>query len=110
MTIIFSKIINKYSIYILCSRIEEIQTLLEVMSCGIPVIGTDVKGIKEVISHNHNGILSIDNELELRKNILKLYANKKQNILSNNARQLITKHCSLENYLDYEINTYKLLI
>ena len=91
------KLINQYSLYILCSKIEgNPKTLLEVMSCGIPVIGTNVPGIKEIIINNYNGLLTSENEIDLRNNIIKLYKNKnKQNTLAINARNLILKTAQL---------------
>lgn len=48
-------------------------TILEAMAAGVPVIGSDVIGINEVISHNVNGILFPKNhEMALAENIKRL--------------------------------------
>lgn len=53
-----------FDIYCLSSRFEGMPlTLLEAMSALVPVIGTNVLGIAEVICHNHNGLLVPDNEV-----------------------------------------------
>ena len=64
-------------IYCLTSRFEGLPlTLLEAMAAGVPVIGTDVIGISEVISNNKNGLLVPDNDTEeLTKAILMLAQN-----------------------------------
>ncbi len=50
-----------FDIYCLSSRYEGLPlTLLEAMSASVPVIGTDVMGIAEVITQNHNGLLVPD--------------------------------------------------
>lgn len=50
--------LNKSEIFIQPSFYEgNPKTLLEAMACGLPVIGTNVIGIKEVIKHGENGYL-----------------------------------------------------
>lgn len=51
-------IIQQYSIFILPSLYEGMpKVLLEAMACGMPCIGTNVIGTKEVIRDRYNGIL-----------------------------------------------------
>jgi len=66
-----------FDIYCLTSRFEGLPlTLLEAMAAGIPVIGTDVLGIREVIRNNENGLLVPDDEpKQLAKAILTLAQN-----------------------------------
>jgi len=50
--------INRSDIFILPSKYEgHPKTLLEAMSCGKPVIGTDVSGIRELIHHRETGYI-----------------------------------------------------
>jgi len=79
-------------IYCLTSRFEGLPlTLLEAMAAGVPVIGTDVLGIREVISNNENGLLVPDNDPEqLAKAILMLAQNVSlRNALAERGRRLV---------------------
>ena len=52
--------------------------LLESMACGKSVVVTDVEGIREVVSHNKNGLLCQRGDLEtIRKYVLELISDEK---------------------------------
>ncbi|MBL7196731.1 MAG: glycosyltransferase family 4 protein [Candidatus Omnitrophica bacterium] len=54
------EILNQHEIFMLPSFYEGTpKALLEAMACGLAVIGTNVKGINEIIEHRKNGILSM---------------------------------------------------
>lgn len=63
--------------------------LLEAIASGKPVVGTGIKGIKEVITNNENGILvQIQNPQELANAIVKLFKNSAlRKYLSKNAKK-----------------------
>ena len=53
-----ARILTRYRVFILPSLYEgNPKSLLEAMSCGKAVIGTDVDGIREVVHHEENGLL-----------------------------------------------------
>ena len=55
-------LLQKAEIFVLPSNFEgSPKALLEAMSCGLPVIGTNVPGIRDVIKHNENGLLCESN-------------------------------------------------
>jgi glycosyltransferase involved in cell wall biosynthesis len=101
-------IYNEHSVYVLCSHYEgNPKTLLEAMSCGCAVIGTDVPGIQEVIKHDSSGVLVKESSDELRCSIQKLMTNKIQRQhLGKNARIQVEKNNSLETMLKLELSVY----
>jgi len=103
--------LNKSEIFILPSFYEGCpKTLLEAMSCGLPCIGANVEGIKEIIQHKENGYLCEPNPESIRKAILKVLKDKAlQEGISQNARKTILEKFSLEKILEKEVKTYKTL-
>ena len=99
---------NSYVVYVLCSIYEgNPKTLLEAMACGCAVIGTDVPGIRSIISHKKNGLLIDNRPSSLRESILKILSdNKLRDTLSENAIEYIKDNNSLENAKTKEFNTY----
>ena len=54
------------------------RTLLEASATGLPLIGTNMPGIKDVVLNNKNGItIDIKNKNDISNAILKLSKNKK---------------------------------
>lgn len=90
-------IISSCSICVLPSLKEGMPfMLLEAMACGRPVIGSDIPGINDVISHGENGILVPPKNSEaLADAIMLLMENKElRNRLGRNARQFVIKNYS----------------
>lgn len=106
------EIYNNYRVYILCSHYEgNPKTLLEAMSCGCAVIGTDVPGIREIIDNEKNGFLVESDEQHLQGSILRaLEDNVLCNKLGVNASEYIQRHNSLMLMLDKEINSYNSIL
>ncbi|MCD6317898.1 glycosyltransferase family 4 protein [Candidatus Aerophobetes bacterium] len=105
------KILNQHEIFILPSLYEGMpKALLEAMACGLPVIGTNVEGIKEVIKHEENGYLCETDANSIKEAIRKVLDNKKlQEKIGKNARQTIVNNFSLKNILKKEIIIYEAL-
>jgi len=103
------EIINQYPIYILPSFYEgNPKTLLEVMSCEVACIGTDVLGINNIIRHEINGFLCDTNPESIKSAILEVYKNKKlRDKISKNARKFILENCSLDLIASREYLFYK---
>ncbi len=103
------KIYNDADIYIQPSLYEgNPKTILEAMSCGLPVIATDVSGINTIINHKKNGylckidtpsiinaILEVVNNIALRKSI------------GIAARKYIENNYAIDQIINNEINSYK---
>ena len=102
-------IYNQYSIYVLCSPYEgNPKTLLEAMSCGCAVIGTNVLGIRGLIAHEKNGLLVAEDSQSLRHAILRLNKDLLFSAsLGEEASRNIKKHNSLERLIVDEIQSYR---
>lgn len=103
------EIINRYQIFILPSFYEgNPKVLLEAMSCGIACIGTNVKGIKEIIIHKNNGYLCKPNSNAIKNAIKALYNDKiLREEISKNARDFIVGNFSLDLIAEKEYLLYK---
>lgn len=103
---------NQADIFVLPSLKEgSPKVLFEAMSCGLPVVGSGVEGIKEVIIHEKNGILVKTDNLSIREGIKKILFNKKLSqklgkraridaIKKFNFKALIAKEVKLIKYYD----------
>ena len=83
--------------FVLVSLIEgQPKVLLEAMSCGLPVIASQIPAHEEIISHNKNGILSDINPQDITQALRSVMTdpNLRQK-LGKNARQTIIKHYNM---------------
>lgn len=103
------EIYNHYPIFILPSFYEvNPKTLLEAMSCGIPCIGTNVRGIKNIIKHKENGYLCEISPKSIADAIVNLYNDKVlQEKICKNARNHILENNSLDSTVEKEFLLYK---
>jgi glycosyltransferase involved in cell wall biosynthesis len=87
------------------------KTLLEAMACGLPVIGTNVEGIKEVIEHRENGILCETDSGSIKEAITTIMEDEGlRKRLGKNARKTIEERFSLEKMVDKELELYTQLL
>jgi len=89
-----------FDIFILSSHYEGMPyALLEAMSMGIPAIGTNVSGIKDLIVEGETGYLASEgNHQELADAVIKLIENPdKLSIFSSNAKKLADNNYNLDN-------------
>jgi len=103
--------LNKSEIFILPSFYEGCpKVLLEAMACGLPCIGTNVEGIKDIIKHRENGYLCEPDAKSIKKAILEILNDKNlKEKISQNARKTILEKFSLEKILEKEIKIYQSL-
>ncbi len=98
--------INRAGIFVLPSLYEgHPKSLIEAMACGIPVIGCDSPGIREIISHGKNGLLCSPDANALKRAI-KMVLNDSalaENIASN-ARKFVERNFSLDSIASLEIS------
>ncbi|AFM26286.1 glycosyltransferase family 4 protein [Desulfomonile tiedjei] len=96
---------NRSQIFILPSLYEgHPKTLIEAMSCGLPVIGGDSPGIREIISHGFNGYLSGTDSKSLHAAIRDLIQDAELRLnLGRNARTTVMERFSLDNIVKLEM-------
>ncbi len=106
------EILNTHELFILPSLSEGMpKTLLEAMACGLPVIGTNVRGINEVIEHGRNGILCDTDPNSIREAIITLMQDEElKQKFAENARKTIVENFSLENLAIKEISVMRALL
>jgi glycosyltransferase involved in cell wall biosynthesis len=107
-----AKLLNHSKIFVLPSLYEGMpKALLEAMSCGLPVLASDVPGNNEVIQNNKNGVLfSLKSNKNLSELIVKLMNDEKLRIqLGANARKHILENYSLIKNINQEIKIYESL-
>lgn len=102
------EIISMYRIFILPSFYENNpKTLLEAMACGRAVIGSNVDGIKEIISHRNNGYLCETSSFSISRAIRALTSNSLLcSQLAKNARKYVEKYHNLDTILNNERKIY----
>ncbi|WP_168204052.1 glycosyltransferase [Aliikangiella coralliicola] len=105
-------IINSYDVFVLPSFREGLSnTILESLSCGVPVIASNVGGNPEMVMDGINGFLfESDNDQALIEKIASLQGN--QDLLmdfSNKARKLVLESFTLDTMVDnYQSAYYEL--
>lgn len=98
------ELINRGRVFILPSLYEgHPKSLIEGMACGVPIIGTRVRGIKQVIVHEHNGYLCEPDTDSLRDAIQRILAQPQlMQTMAQQARRYALEYYSLAQIADYE--------
>ena len=101
--------LNKSGIFILTSFYEGCpKTLLEAMACGLPCIGANIEGIREIVNHKKNGYLCEKDVESIMKAILRVLEDKTlREKISKNARRTILENFSLDKILEKELKIYE---
>lgn len=97
--------LNKASAFILPSHIEHHpKALLEAMACGVPVIGTNVPGIRELIAHGETGYLCDTSPEGISTAIQDVLADADLRArMGRNAREFVVEHFALEKIVKMEL-------
>lgn len=87
------------------------KALIEAMACGLPVIGTAVSGISEVIRHGETGWLCSTDVESLRAAICTVLADSDlRERLGRNARENVLSHYALGRVIEMELETYRSIL
>jgi len=103
------KELNRCGIFILPSLYEgNPKTLLEAMACELPVVGTNVRGINNIVRHKENGYLCDVSADSIKQAIKEIMGDRTLGgKIGKNAREYILKNCSLEKIIEKEIKIYE---
>ena len=107
------KFYQNSSLFVLPSYHEGLPTvLLEAMSCGLPVIATDVRGNRDLISDGENGVIVPPRQpKKLAEAIINLLEDEnKMEELSKNARKTIESNYTWESVSNKFLNCYESLL
>ncbi|MBP1691214.1 MAG: glycosyltransferase [Bacteroidetes bacterium] len=79
------------------------KTLLEAMASGVPVVGTNVPGIANVVIHEHNGLLCPPTSEGIRFAVQRMLSDARLAAkLALNARSFVVEHCALDHIVERE--------
>ena len=99
------KILKEADIFVLPSKEEgHPKALIEAMAAGLAVIGADVKGIRQLISHSQTGILTDTSATQISKAIHSLRDAKTRSKLGQAARRFVLKNFDIERLLNKEVS------
>lgn len=71
-----SKYMKESNVFILFSNYENLPcVILESFACGVPVVSTNVGGIKEYFPNDFGYLINPKDEISLEKSIMKIYTN-----------------------------------
>ncbi len=103
------EIINTADIFILPSKFEgHPKALIEAMACGVPVIGTRVPGIEDMLIDGKNGRLCHQDPTDIARVIDEILDNPTQRTqLAQNAHDFAVSSYSLDKIIDLELTLYQ---
>lgn len=93
------KTLQGSDVFILPSFAEGVPvSLMEAMACGVPVIGTNVGGVTELIEHNVSGLVVAPSDSEALKNAISSYLESPElrQKVKVAARKVVDEHFNLE--------------
>lgn len=84
------------------------KTILEAMACGLPVVGANTPGTREVIRHEETGLLCETDADSIRAACRRLLDDHGHAAdLGAAAHEQVLKHCSLDAVVEKELETYE---
>lgn len=104
--------LSQYAVFAAPSQYENSpKALLEAMSCGLAVVGYNVRGINEIIDHKVSGYLSTPRPADLRQAITDvLEAKELQERFGVRAREFVMAHCEAQTAIRRSIEIFKTVL
>ncbi|GAB4339694.1 MAG: glycogen synthase [Candidatus Abyssubacteria bacterium] len=105
------KHLNRAQVFVLPSHYEGCpKTLLEAMACELPVIGTNVEGIRDIIRDGENGILCEKSPQGIRNALRTVFADPPSaEAMGKRARRYVVERHSLEHIVERELKVIESL-
>lgn len=106
------RLLNSCEAFIMSSGWEGMpKALLEAMACGLPVIGADAPGIRDIIKNGQTGILCKHDVRDIRNAIKQIFDDKLlAKKIGNNARRFVLENFSLEKSIEKELELLRSLV
>ena len=99
------RLLGECSVFVLPSFYEgNPKSLVEAMACGVPVVGTRVPGIREIIVHGENGYLCGTSAGEIREALQAVLSDADLRArMADRAVAYVRENCSLTHAVDREL-------
>lgn len=101
--------LRRADVFLLSSHWEGLpRTIIEAMSCAMPVIATDVGGVSELIEHDHTGYLVGQGDHEKMKDYMQVYIDTPEHIVAHgwNSYRKFKAEFTLDKMLTQYVNEY----
>jgi len=86
-------------------------TVIESMSCGIPVVSTDVGGVNEALDENTGFICKPKDEKDIAKKVIKLLKDKSlRKKMGENSRKKVLENFTEETFIKAYANMYNTVL
>ena len=104
--------LNRAELFILPSLWEgHAKTILEAMACALPVIGTNIEGIRKSIVHKKTGYLCGTSVEEIRRAIFEVKNDEKLKAeMGRKAREFIVRNLSIDKALEKELEVLRSVV
>jgi len=99
-------------LFILTSNYEGLpMTIIEAMSCGKPIVASNVGGISEIVENGKNGFISDNDEYSFKTCIESVFASENTyKNMAENSRKIYLNKLTVEKMVDGYLHIYKSII
>jgi glycosyltransferase involved in cell wall biosynthesis len=104
------RILCATDIYVITSVVEGLNlSVLEAMACGVPIVGTDVRGISDIVVDKENGFLAPLNDVNALANAILTLADNRElsERMGRNGRQLVEQRYSVQTMVAKTLRVYE---